>query len=306
MIKSITVTNYLGNSLELELARPEKSGLIVKSITGLGPSKANINVTDISTNDGALFNSSRLQKRNIVFKLVYDWNNPKSIEELRLLTYSYFPIKKKLRLTFKLDQRTAYIDGYVESNEPDIFSKQSGCQISIICPDPYFYSAGEEGKQNTSFSNTTVEFEFPFENELPDEPTIEFGNIELLSANTVYYLGDAEVGITLRLHAIGTVVNPSIYNITTREQMSISSEKLEKLTGANFHAGDDIIICTVKGSKSVTLLREGKTTNILNCLDKNSNWFQLSQGDNLFSYTADDGSDRIIFEIENRIIYEGI
>lgn len=45
MIKSITVTNYLGDSIKLELARPEESGFVVKSVTGLGPGSANINTT---------------------------------------------------------------------------------------------------------------------------------------------------------------------------------------------------------------------------------------------------------------------
>ena len=56
MIKSITVKNYLNDQITLELTRPEKSGFIVESIDGLGPAKANINVTDISTNDGGIFN----------------------------------------------------------------------------------------------------------------------------------------------------------------------------------------------------------------------------------------------------------
>ena len=41
MIKAITVTTPKGESLKLTLANPEESGLIVKSIEGLGPSKAN-------------------------------------------------------------------------------------------------------------------------------------------------------------------------------------------------------------------------------------------------------------------------
>ena len=43
MIHSITVTNYLGDSIVLELARPEQSGFIVKSVEGLGPAKGNVN-----------------------------------------------------------------------------------------------------------------------------------------------------------------------------------------------------------------------------------------------------------------------
>ena len=75
MIKAITVTNYLGDSIRLDLARPEESGFAVKSITGLGPGKADINTTEISTNDGSLFNSSRLSSRNIVITLGFLWKN---------------------------------------------------------------------------------------------------------------------------------------------------------------------------------------------------------------------------------------
>lgn len=52
MIKSVTIQNYLGEKIVLELARPEKSGFIIKSIDGLGPPGANINTTQVSTNDG--------------------------------------------------------------------------------------------------------------------------------------------------------------------------------------------------------------------------------------------------------------
>lgn len=50
----------------------------------------------------------------------------------------------------------------------------------------------------------------------------------------------------------------------------------------------------------------GKTTNILNCLDKNADWFQLAKGDNIFAYTAEYGSTNLQFKIENRIVYEGV
>ena len=68
MIRSITVKNYLNKEITLELARPEESGLIVTSVKGLGPAKANINVTNIATTDGGILTSSRLDKRNIVTK----------------------------------------------------------------------------------------------------------------------------------------------------------------------------------------------------------------------------------------------
>ena len=69
MIRAVTVTNYLGESKRFELAFPEKSGFAVQSISGLGPSKADINTTEISTNDGSLYNSARVNSRNIVMSL---------------------------------------------------------------------------------------------------------------------------------------------------------------------------------------------------------------------------------------------
>ena len=50
MIKSVTVTNYLGESIKLELGFPEKSGFLIQSIDGLGPPKADIHKTEVATN----------------------------------------------------------------------------------------------------------------------------------------------------------------------------------------------------------------------------------------------------------------
>ena len=171
MIKSITVTNYLGDTLKMELSRPQLSGFIITAITGLGPGKSNINTTEISTNDGSLYNSSRVPNRNIVISLRYLGND--SIEDVRQMSYKYFPIKKKLRLLIETDNRLAEIDGYVESNEPEIFSKEEGADISIICPYPFFYSADGDGMQTTVFSGVEPLFEFPFSNESLSDPLLE-------------------------------------------------------------------------------------------------------------------------------------
>lgn len=304
MIKSITVTNYLGDTLKLELARPELSGFIVMSVTGLGPGKANINTTEISTNDGSLYNSSRVPNRNIVISLRYLWND--SIEDARQLSYKYFPIKKKLTLLIETDNRLAEIDGYVESNEPDIFSKEEGADISIICPYPFFYSAYGDGKQTTVFSGVEPMFEFPFSNESLSLPLLEMGEIHNRTDNVVIYNGDVETGIVISIHALGEASKIAIYNTNTREIMRINTDKIEALTGSGIVAGDDIIISTVKGDKYAHLIREGDTINILNCMDKDTDWFQLSKGDNIFVYTAEVGTTNLQFKIENRLVYEGV
>lgn len=304
MIRTITVTNYLGDSIRLDLARPEESGFIVKSMTGLGPGKASINTTEVATNDGSLFNSSRIPSRNIVISLGYMWNS--TIEEARQLSYKYFPIKKKITLLIETDNRQAEIEGYVESNDPTIFSSDEGSDISIVCPNPFFYSAGKDRTTTTVFHGVEGVFEFPFKNESPHKKMLRMGEIMDKTEQVVLYNGDTEIGVTIAVHAIGEATNVTIYNTGTREVMRIDTDKLKKFTGSGIIAGDEIIICTVKGNKSITLLRNGKTTNILNCLDKNSDWFELSKGDNLFAYTAEYGSTNLQFKIENRMVYEGV
>ena len=301
MIKSVTVTNYLGDRIKLELTRPEESGFAIKDIQGLGPGKATVNTTEISTTDGGLYNSARLSSRNIVISVIFLWKD--TIEDARQLSYKYFPLKRKVTLLIETDNREAEIEGYVESNEPTIFSNMEGTDISIICPNPYFYA---RESMTTVFSGIEPMFEFPFSNESLVSPTLEMGSIQWASDKVVYYDGDAETGVTMTIHAIGEASGITIYNVGTRESMTIDTDKIEQFTGSGIDAGDDIIICTIPGSKSIVLQRDGVTTNILNCLDRNSDWFKLSKGDNVFAFTAEVGSNNLQFSIESNVVYEGI
>lgn len=307
MIYSFTVTNYLGDTIKLTLREPALSGFLIKSVTGLGPVKANINTTEVATNDGSKFNSARLTQRNIVFQMVFvDTLNGESIEDIRQKSYKYFPTKKNVDIIIETDNRYVKTTGYVESNEPNIFSSQEGAQISIICPDPYFYTAGDNGDIVTEFYSIAPMFEFPFSNESLTDPMIVFSEIQSRAAGVITYYGDTEIGIMIRIHALGEATNIAIYNTNTREVMRIDTDKIKKITGKGLTVSDDIIINTAKGNKSITLLREGVSYNILNCLGKNPDWFTLTKGDNVFAFTAETGITNLQFRVENKIIYEGV
>lgn len=305
MIKSITVTNYLGESLKMELTNPYDSGIAITDITGIGPGKADINVTELTSSDGSLYNSARLGTRNIVMTLRFMF--APDIETVRQKSYKYFPIKKELTLTFETDNRSCYITGYVESNEPVIFDENEYTQISIVCPDPYFYSVRAS---STVFSGVVSMFEFPFSNEVQDNEEADrfliMSDLQFETEQTVYYSGESEIGMTIRVRAIGIVENLTIFNTRTREFIKLDTDKLQQITGYTIIAGDEITICTVKGKKSIRLLRDGVTTNILNCMTKDSSWIQLVKGDNILAYTADSGAEKLYFSVENNVIYEGV
>ena len=323
MIQSLTVTNYLGESLTIPMMNSESTGFILHDMTGLGPPTASVNTSKVATKDGSKYNSARAEERNIVLPMYF--TPVPTIEDARHRSYKYFPLKKPVILAFKTDNRECQIVGYVETNEPDICSDREGCQVSIICPNPYFSSIYDTV---TSFSGVEAAFEFPFSNEDTLDTTnllidsdgnpildsygrmIAFGALAAGNPhieNIVRYEGDAESGVQIRIAASATVKNITIYNVDTRGTMHIYHDKLVALTGSGIVKGDEIIITTDKGSRSVTLLRNGKSTNILNAIDpRNDEWFSLTKGDNIFAYTADEGSDYLMFVVDHTTLYEGI
>lgn len=302
MIKAVKVTNYIGESLTMELANPEKSGLAIYNIEGIGGAQSNVSTTEIVTMDGGLYNSARKQQRNIVLYIYLGYDDS---ELARQKTYRYFPVKHEVTLTFYTDKRTMKITGYVESNEPAIFTSETYTQISIVCPDPNFYSVNEEDGVLCVFNGTDPNFEFPWSNE-GLEAAIEFGTITTDTRKSVYYTGEANNGMNIVIESLGDANNITIYNLRTRESMFIDSAKLTALTGHNIMAGDRITISTFRGNKSATLLRGGVETNILNCLGRDTCWFELVRGDNLFGYDAEDGLELLHFKIESTQIYEGV
>ena len=294
MIKTVIITNYRGESLTLELANPYSSGFAVTGINGLGPNKATINDVEVTTNDGSVFNSAKVNPRNIVLNLEFMATDPDEVEALRQKTYKYFPLKKKLTFEIITDKRHVKIFGYTESNEPVIFSKNENTQISIICPYPFFQSVTERNR--VMFYGEEPAFEFPFSNE-GEERVLEMGYVHMVTEANVLYTGDSEVGIIITIHAIGSAKNVSIFNLDTGESMKLKVDLVK---------GDDIIISTVKGDKYVHKLQDGVETNALNCIDRDADWFLLSKGDNLFAYTAEEGLRNLDFQIQNYILYEGV
>lgn len=319
MIKAITVTNHLNESIVLELMRPEDSGFIVLGVEGLGPVKAQVNLTEMAGLDGGVYNSARASSRNIVFRLgfleylSFSQGGPSpsegpevptpgmSIEDRRQQCYKYFPLKRRIKVQIETDNRTAETYGYVESNEPDIFSKEEGAIISVLCPRSYLYGTMGE---DTTFGFVDPLFQFPFSSTLA--PQLNFGTITLSTEQSILYDGDAEVGIVITITATGAAAGVSISELGTLNFISIDSTKLIAITGFGIMAGDVITISTVAGDKYARLLRGATTYNIINALGPNPYWFKLQKGDNIYTYNATSGLTNLQFSIQNEVAYEGI
>lgn len=301
MIKSVTVTNPKGESLYIDIFNPEESGIVIRKIDGLGPPEANIGMTELTTTDGSIYSSSRVTSRNVVLDLVFMFKP--DIETVRHKIYRYFPLKKKVDLIVETDYRRLRVSGYVESDEPEIFSQTEGTQISIVCPDPYFYGLDQ---QKSMFSTVTPLFEFPFSNESLTEPLIELGRINLDTRTILDYQGDIDTGVIINVHLLGRVQGLTIYNVETLQKISVDINKVEQIIGRELKLGDDINISTVSGNKYVECVHEGITTNIISAINKDADWFTISTGKNVFNYTTPDHLEDVIMTFFFYNAYGGI
>lgn len=268
---TLIVENQYGERLELT-ANPAYE---ISEIDGIDPPDAVINATHNAGFDGSVYNSSYMDNRTITITLSI--NNPAEINRINL--YRYFKSKFPVRLYYQNETRNVYIDGYVQSIEVAFFAKKQTAQIVVFCPLPNFNGA-ETNIQD--FSSINPLFEFPFS--IPEEG-IEFSQILTHVEKSIINNGDVTTGVSIRIYASDSVVTPKIYNVDTNEYM---------IFNVSMEEGDEILVNTRQGEKSVDMVHDGVTTNIIGSLEYGSSWFQLKPGDNVFTIDADTFSENMI------------
>lgn len=327
MIKVVTVENAAGEQLDIDLANPYKSGLAVHSIDGLGPPKAFINAVSKTTSDGSDFVSARADYRPVVLNFIFV--PCPDIESSRLKTYRFFPVKGRIKLTIQTEHRKAYAEGYVESNEPDIFNKMTGCTISVVCPDSYMY---DENEFEVTLETLSVipEFEFPFSNESVTSKLIRFGTISSQPMAMFNYPGDSDVGCMIDIKANREGLKAiAVIDHNTGDMFAISAPTgpsmlvpypLGSWEAVPFEpplrTSSVITIDTRKGSKRVLLhdyanqVPQGCYANILNWADlRNSKWLRIHPGVNTWSFvyeTEGDVDPEIEVTVTAPIAYQGV
>lgn len=278
MIKSVTITNYRSEKKTIVLSDPWSTGVAITSISGLGPVKATINMTEIAAMDGARYNSSRIPARNIVLTFALDYFP--TIEHARNELYRLFSLKHTVTLEIRTDIRLYRTVGYVESVEPNIFSSQELVTVSVLCPSPFF-EAVDEADEFYGELDFEHSFEFEFSNESVSNPVIEFGNASNSIDFNVNYKGYSSTGLTFHVkvekeapqNAVLTISKPS-----TSQSVQIDLQSIPDGLTVN----DEFVVCTVPGKKSVSLIRGNQTYNILNSATVTSGWMIVEPGNNIF------------------------
>lgn len=262
----------------------------IDKIDGLAPVNANLFMTDLAGLDGARFNSATLTTRNIVITLALRGN----VEANRQRLYRFCRTKEMVTFYFANENRSVYVGGYVETADVDLFSKSERLQISIICPDSYFYSTT---KVTAIISNSHPLFEFPFA--IEQDGPIEFSSYSA-EGTRIINSSETSTGFVAKAEFLAPAERFVLANSATNEQIVLVYQ---------FLTGDIVTINTNKGEKSIRLKRGDADINFFSSLDVlESQFVQLASGVNIVSITVDEqpGQGRVNVVLSFAERYRGV
>jgi len=250
MLNQIQIKKKDGRVLTLPIY--DATNYKIKDIQGLDPVKANIVTSNFSHIDGAQYQASRREMRNLIIKLGIESSVGNTVQDLRKTLYSYFMPKDDVKIKFVRDSLEVFtIEGKIESFESPLFVKEPEATISVLCFDPDFYSDTEltfEGL--TTNNNTDQEFD---------------------------YDGDVDSGFIFSFTPQTTISEFSLQN--TLPDGTVTKILFESLAEPIL-SGNTITISTNPGDKYIRINRSGVLSSILWAMDPTSSWIKLNPGIN--------------------------
>ena len=251
-----------------------------------------ISISKTTYIDGVNINSTSLSYREltIVGKIIS--NDKVEIENIKRKLIRTFTVKDKGTLYFKSnDTSEEYCIDTIVSNAP-VFNQESfnvvDFIIELVAPNPYWRSQREA---RLEIAQTKGNFRFPL-----NLPTIKGKKESSLFVN-FNNIGDVDSGMRIEFYAKEEVLNPSLFDVSTRQFI-----KINKLMAKD----ERIVINTNHGEKNIISIVGGVETKILQYLDFESSFLQLSRGDNLLRYGADSGVEFIVCDLYYSPKYLGV
>lgn len=269
-------------------------GIVIESIEGIYAFSGEVSTSPYSQTNGDRYKNTRAPRRNIVIQgKIFDdfWNN-------RQMLYRVFRLGSLGQFCYtEPDQSNRYADYYVESVDIDQDAYRGQYQISLICPDPFFYSGEPEIVDLAAWVS-----DFQFGHDF-DENGEQLGHRETSMIQEIENLNGVDgIGMKIVLTASGDVVNPYVYLYETGESIKIG-------TTANpytLSSTKRVEIETTTGKKNVVQIQNNVETRINQYLDPTSSFFQLHAGINTIGYNASSGSSYMNVHIEYKMRFLGV
>ena len=283
MFFTLIIQNENGEQIDMTATA---NRYMTSKISGLHPPPGTVSTSSYAGMDGSYLNNAFIEKRNVVIPFEMRGFD---VELRRHELYRVVKPSRYIKIYYSTKNISVYAEGIVETCEVENFEKLTNGQISILCPDIYWYSTET---QIAEYSRVRGAFHFICPDNDEQFPIGMYNTQDMMTINNS---GD-EVGFTLEISG-GPAKNPTIYNALTDEYMQISGD---------IQKGDVITITTKTGNKTVLLEREGVVTNIINRLVSGSTWLNLKTGENKFYVRASDGLNNIKVRLIHCNAYLGV
>lgn len=264
---------------------------LLADVDGIYEAKNKVYVSENSMIDGAVYQGSVAEYRNIVLHLT---DTEDYVENRDMLNRLFKEKSKGLLIFTEGDSPSRQIEYYVESLDSSGEDPYREHEISLICPDPFFYDIDPSSEAMASWVSA---FTFPFSSTYAG---FTFGYQSNEKIKTIQNdIAEDNIGVVFTISCMGTVVNPSITHIETGDKISIGH------AGKPFEigTGDVVTITTATGNKHVTLTHNGVTSEVNHYLTEDSVFVQLMRGSNSFGFGADSGLNNLSISISYTFKY---
>ena len=289
-MEKLIFTNSRGESIKLTNSAP----FLLEKVEGLGSPQGRLITSKAAGQDGESYHDTLLDGRDIRAEIaILARTDVELFEFRRKLNRIFNPKLNEGVLVYendygKWDIKTASVQAPVEGEK---FSSSQKIMLNLRCSNPYWRNIEE---RKTEIALWVGDFEFPLE--IPFEG-IEIGHRESNLIVNIFNEGDVSCGMRIEFKALATVINPSLFDINTREFIKIKR---------TLQPGDRLIVTTEFANKKIELIRNNVITNVFNYIDLSSTFLQLNLGDNLFRYDAEDGIDNLEVSIYHVPLYSGV
>ena len=293
-MEKVTYTNSKGQSIELNSLGP----FYLSSITGTGTNKITITTSKGPGQDGVTVDDTLLEEKSPAIEGAIIGISLEDAYKKRRQLCNVFNPKYVGTLEYENDAGTYKID-CIPQDSPTFKNTDSVAQefqIQLFAPDPFWKDTQESKSEIAEWLGG---FSFPLEI-LADG--IQMGHRQSSTIINVFNPGDVPCGLRVVFTALATVVNPSIMNVNTHEQIKIKKSMIQ---------GDIITVYTGYGNNKAEYTAKGNTefTNALGLIDLLNTtlpFMKLNPGDNLIKYNADTNVDNLECSIYYLPQYMGV
>lgn len=231
--------------------------------------------------DGDAVNNVQAMPRTLVFYLRI--KSGVNVEEAKRNILRIIKPKQRGSVEWTQESRTVSISGYVEEISMPRWESGVVMTISIHCDQPFW----EDVDYTVQHINEYIDLHYFTDSRTDmlyfEDSGIAFGEYDTTRTKTFQNSGDVAIGMEISIVALDTVTNPIIYD-ENGDFFGCGYGDGEKQIVMK--AGDNIVITTHRGGKTVKLNGESIFTKI----KPRSKWLQLAAGENTFTVNSDDES----------------